>query len=286
MGAPRGQCDEEVTLSNNFQCTCVTTKCSVESGSFLQTVKAVEMGAVCCANPGKDRGDDEESKSKPTKKKEKEFQLSEKDSEYAALVAMTNFNHNDIEILREKFEKVSNTRIIDGKIHKVEFLSVLGQDITEDGHNAPLIYHRVFEKFDYKKNNTIDFQEFVCGLSNFAERAPLEQKIRFAFTLFDLGNDDMIHRDEVKQILEPSIRNSGLRLSDDQVDRIVAQTFVGADHNNGDALSYSQFFEMCHNHPEALSMFTIPAITERSKEKSDLSKPASPSAKGGAAAQE
>ena len=34
-----------------------------------------------------------------------------------------------------------------------QWLEVLGQDASEDGKNAPLIYHRVFDKFDIKKNN-------------------------------------------------------------------------------------------------------------------------------------
>ena len=111
----------------------------------------------------------------------------------------------------------------------MQFLAVLGQDTRNDGKDAPLIYHRVFEKFDYKKNDVIDFQEFVCGLSHFAEKASLEEKIAcertvamrcwpadcacvsctVAFKLFDLVGDDKIHKDEVKQILQPSLVNAG-----------------------------------------------------------------------------
>lgn len=223
---------------------------------------------LCYAKSKRERGTDFVDEPTPDNKtggpppSQPEYPLSEKESEYAALVAMTNFDAEDIAILREKFETVSNTKIKDGKIHRVEFLAVLGQDTRNEGKDAPLIYHRVFEKFDYKKNNTIDFQEFVCGLSHFAEKASLEEKIAFAFKLFDLVGDDKIHKDEVKQILRPSLQNAGLEFTDEQIDRIVASTF---EETGGDTISYSQFFEMCHQNPMAMSMFTIPFITEREK---------------------
>jgi hypothetical protein len=44
-----------------------------------------------------------------------------------------------------------------------------------------------------------------------------------AFSLFDLEGDDMIHRNEVKQMFEPSFRGI---LNAEQIDEVVENTFT------------------------------------------------------------
>ena len=103
----------------------------------------------------------------------------------------------------------------------------------------------------FSPSQTIDYQEFVSGLSYFHENAPIDQKIdcecqtlfalhplsglqcdplpflfalisAVAFNLFDLGGDEVIHRSELKQILEPSF--AGV-FKPEQIDSIVDTTF-------------------------------------------------------------
>jgi len=185
--------------------------------------------------------------------------LSASEAEYAALVAMTNFAIEDIAVLREKFERVTQTQVTDGCIQRGQFLRILEQDEAK----APLIYNRVFDKFDYKKNGTIDFQEFVCGVSHFAPNAPEEEKINFAFKLFDLQEDAQIHKSEVKQILEPSLSNADIFLEDDQIDRMVDNTVSPYTEDPAGSLTYAQFFRLCKENPQALAMFNLPSITVR-----------------------
>ena len=51
---------------------------------------------------------------------------------------------------------------------------------------------QVFEVFDEKKNNVIEFGEFVRALSVFHPKAPLQEKAALAFRIYDLGNTGTI----------------------------------------------------------------------------------------------
>ena len=66
----------------------------------------------------------------------------------------------------------------DGLIHKTEFCLALFNNADHDS----LFANRVFEIFDKKKNNVIEFGEFVQALSVFHPKAPLAEKAECACT--------------------------------------------------------------------------------------------------------
>lgn len=61
----------------------------------------------------------------------------------------------------------------DGLIHKDEF--VYGLFKTRDGRSNILV-DKIFQRFDVKRNDVIDFEEFVHSLSIFHPGAALEEK--------------------------------------------------------------------------------------------------------------
>ena len=67
----------------------------------------------------------------------------------------------------------------DGRIHKDEFALAL----FKAQQRSNLFTDRVFEVFDTKKNDVIDFGEFVRALSVFHPKAPLEEKAACALSL-------------------------------------------------------------------------------------------------------
>lgn len=99
-------------------------------------------------------------------------QISTLDPDGTAILAKeTNFGPDEIGALRELYEKLSNELHHDGFIHKDELAWALFK-----AHRDNLFVDRVFEIFDMKRNNVIEFGEFVRSLSVFHPNAPLEEK--------------------------------------------------------------------------------------------------------------
>jgi serine/threonine-protein phosphatase 2B regulatory subunit len=91
-------------------------------------------------------------------------------------LATVTVNVGEVAALRELYDKLSNELHRDGLIHKDELAWALFK-----AHRNNLFVDRVFELFDIKRNNVIEFGEFVRSLSVFHPSAPLEDKARCKF---------------------------------------------------------------------------------------------------------
>lgn len=60
---------------------------------------------------------------------------------------------------------------------------------------------QIFNAFDANKNGRIDFCEFLIAISLTTDSDP-EQKLRFAFKMYDINNDDKLDIHEVEKIIE------------------------------------------------------------------------------------
>ena len=53
---------------------------------------------------------------------------------------------------------------------------------------------------DNDDSGEVDFKEFVQGMSKFSSKADKEEKLRFAFRIYDIDNDGFISNGELFQV--------------------------------------------------------------------------------------
>ena len=74
----------------------------------------------------------------------------------------------------------------------------------------PLV-KRVIAVLDKNKDGTISFLEFVQGLNSLSAGADNEEKLRFAFQIYDINNDGFISNGELFTVLKMMV---GTNLND------------------------------------------------------------------------
>ena len=77
--------------------------------------------------------------------------------------------------------------------------------------------------FDEDGGGDVDFQEFVSGLSAFSSKGNKEEKLRFAFKVYDIDRDGYISNGELFIVLKMMV---GSNLKDQQLQQVRSRTKV------------------------------------------------------------
>lgn len=105
--------------------------------------------------------------------------------------------------------------------------------------------------FDEDGGGDVDFQEFVSGLSAFSSKGNKEDKLHFAFKVYDIDRDGFISNGELFIVLKMMVGNN---LKDVQLQQIVDKTIMEADKDRDGQISFEEFTEMVENTDINLSM--------------------------------
>uniref|UniRef100_A0A8C3LC50 Lysophosphatidylcholine acyltransferase 2 n=1 Tax=Chrysolophus pictus TaxID=9089 RepID=A0A8C3LC50_CHRPC len=127
-----------------------------------------------------------------------------------------------------------------GRIGIEEFAEYLKLPISD-------VLRELFLLFDRNGDGTIDFREYVIGLSILCNPANTEETIHMAFKLFDQDNDGTITEKEFACIIQ-----SALGLPDLDVSNL----FKEIDADETGKLSYDEFKNFALEHPEYAKLFT------------------------------
>ena len=105
--------------------------------------------------------------------------------------------------------------------------------------------------FDEDGGGDVDFQEFVSGLSAFSSKGNKEEKLRFAFKVYDIDRDNYISNGELFIVLKMMV---GSNLKDQQLQQIVDKTMMEADLDGDGKINFEEFTRMVENTDVSLSM--------------------------------
>lgn len=105
--------------------------------------------------------------------------------------------------------------------------------------------------FDADGGGDVDFEEFVSGLSAFSNKGDKEQKLRFAFKVYDIDRDGFISNGELFIVLKMMV---GSNLKDQQLQQIVDKTIMEADLDKDGKISFEEFTRMVENTDVSMSM--------------------------------
>ncbi|KAI0547261.1 calcineurin, beta subunit [Xylaria curta] len=158
------------------------------------------------------------------------------------IVQGTNFDREEVERLKKKFMKLDKDQ--NGTIERDEFLSL--PQISSN----PLAT-RLIAIFDEDGGGDVDFQEFVSGLSAFSSKGNKEQKLQFAFKVYDIDRDGYISNGELFIVLKMMV---GSNLKDQQLQQIVDKTIMEADLDKDGKISFEEFTKMVENTDVSMSM--------------------------------
>jgi serine/threonine-protein phosphatase 2B regulatory subunit len=158
------------------------------------------------------------------------------------LVQGSNFDRDEVDRLRKRFMKLDKDN--SGTIERDEFLSL--PQISSN----PLAT-RMIAIFDEDGGGDVDFQEFVTGLSAFSSKGNKEQKLHFAFKVYDIDRDGYISNGELFIVLKMMV---GSNLKDQQLQQIVDKTIMEADLDKDGKISFEEFTKMVESTDISMSM--------------------------------
>eukprot|EP00891_Asterochloris_glomerata_P007358 jgi/Astpho2/7358/fgenesh1_pm.00114_%23_6_t len=178
------------------------------------------------------------------------------------LAGETHFTVDEVYALEELFKNLSSSLHQDGVINRDEFNYAMFKTLNQSN----IFVEKVFELFDSKKTNVIDFSEFTLALSVFHPKAPLQEKAAFAFRIYDLDNTGHIERDEVKRFLTALLKdNPAIALDDDQLETIMDQTFKEADLAGDGHISPEEWQILVNKNPTLINYMTLPMLKDLTK---------------------
>lgn len=141
----------------------------------------------------------------------------------------THFDQDEIKRLGRSFKKMDLDK--SGSLSVDEFMSL------PELQQNPLV-GRVIDIFDTDGNGEVDFREFIVGTSQFSVKGDEEQKLRFAFRIYDMDNDGFISNGELFQVLKMMVGNN---LKDWQLQQLVDKSILVLDKDGDGRISFEEF---------------------------------------------
>ncbi|XP_053433418.1 calcineurin subunit B type 2 [Nycticebus coucang] len=139
------------------------------------------------------------------------------------------FDSDEIKRLTKSFRKLDVDK--SGSLSVEEFMAM------PELQQNPLV-QRVIDVFDIDGNGEVDFHEFILGTSQFSLTGNEEQKLRFAFSIYDMDRDGYISNGELFQVLKMMV---GDNVKDWELQQLVDKTIITLDRDGDGKISFEEF---------------------------------------------
>ncbi|KAJ3068651.1 EF-hand [Rhizoclosmatium globosum] len=164
----------------------------------------------------------------------------------AELKDETHFTLNEIKRLKQEFQKQANP---DFTISKEQFKSTLTKHVHCWSVGAQYIFlERLFDAFDTDRNKSIDFREFIQGLSVFM-KGSAEEKMELSFRLYDIDHSGSIEPKELINIMGKMYSEFYHEDQTQKIKQAVEQIFADLDINGDGSLSLHEYKLMALKEP-------------------------------------
>eukprot|EP01105_Mastigella_eilhardi_P002904 TRINITY_DN13757_c1_g1_i1.p1 TRINITY_DN13757_c1_g1~~TRINITY_DN13757_c1_g1_i1.p1 ORF type:complete len:184 (-),score=86.12 TRINITY_DN13757_c1_g1_i1:133-630(-) len=157
------------------------------------------------------------------------------------MVATTNFTETELRRLYRRFKKLDTDG--SGTLTPDEFTAI------PDLKMNPLL-GRLLSIFDKNKDEEIQFSEFVTTLATLSNKGSQQQKLQFAFQIYDMDGDGYISNGELFQVLKMMV---GSNLNDVQLQQIVDKTIIAADEDKDGKISFEEFVKIINKNNDSIS---------------------------------
>ena len=166
------------------------------------------------------------------------------------LESSSHFSAQEIRILYNRFKDLIKSGKRKAGIKIPDFKLVLGVSSTK-------LTECIFAGFDRNGDKSIDFVEYISGVSALCDRAEVSEKAEFIFNVFDVGRKGKIKKSDFMEIMTLIIKERSGYISDDQVGVLVETSWKTLDSKDAGEIDFKQFQESISISPFLLGFATI-----------------------------
>lgn len=145
-------------------------------------------------------------------------------------------NKKDLCRLYQRFKRLDQTG--SGEISPEDLL-----DIPSLSSNP--VIKRIVQVIDTNENGKISFLEFLNTLAVLSDSAHEEEKLEFAFRIYDYDKDGFISREDLYTVLKMMVGNN---LNETQIQQLVDRTIFRTDSDKDGKLNFSEFMVAMRTH--------------------------------------